>query len=313
MAFDTIRKRVMEVNRDLAFYMQAVKNPWQAAPTYHVAQQDYEIEKVNEHIAPDEILLTIEPDAKLASTGAKLIFEIGPREGNDELVADAVSVGSKYARKFRIPGMRRNIRSRTVAVKITDQVYPLIVAICRCCFSKDLVNAGVSLAMADSKNQVSEKLSSSSGGSLEIALRMHRSLKGTESEIISLNTVIIDRYVKPFKSPPPPERPAGAKPKKAAAKKAPEGKAQPQAQVAAGADPPLPKELPTPLPKSVRPIDVFDPEDVANMIVATNLEKRLEEFKAMANKSAQAGTKIPENAKKKLMLMTRNYAVTCNK
>jgi len=60
------------------------------------------------------------------------------------------------------------------------------------------------------------------------------------------------------------------------------------------------------LPPTIRPIDVSDPDNADNLIVASYLSKRIAAFTTAINRLTEKKAKIPEALKDKLMLMTKN-------
>lgn len=88
-------------------------------------------------------------------------------------------------------------------------------------------------------------------------------------------------------------------------------KKQTSAVISQGKDAVLPEKL-TDLPAILREIDVRDPDDIGNLIVASYLDKKIASYSAMIKQLSDKGAKIPEAMHSKLLLMTKNKAILGN-
>jgi len=120
----SFKKRIQTIEAFISKFNSVMKNQWQPVPDYHVMPNIIEVEIVNETINDGEIQINFDPNENMKKRkGAKIEFEIVPKEVEDEPLKDIASGFSNFSNKYPCPKIISDIKSKYLFIKVIETTY----------------------------------------------------------------------------------------------------------------------------------------------------------------------------------------------
>lgn len=277
-----------------------MKNQWQPMPQYKEAVTYSEVEITRKDIGTSDVLVEYAPNPELAGkSGYTMNYAISVKE---DVKKGSFDPHKKGEFKLGFAKAIKHIDRGEATFSLTGKVL---------LFSKDYGKMSMKLDKFGTTGKVATEFVDSSGKlKLAIALLIQKPTKGREIRKVENKKIVVTHFYPSFNSSNPapsiPQPQPTAPPTQAEEIKKPAAQAAPKST--GGKDPGLPAKLPD-LPGGITEADVRDPDDPANLVCCSYLEKRIATLNETVKQLAAKGQAVPSAIKDKLMVMNRNKAI----
>lgn len=286
---------------------EIMKNPWSQVPLFRVETVEEEKEVIQDDVDTNELVIEYTPDQKMIGNSSyKIEYLVATKEENAK---GTFAAHNPETLRLNFSKSIRHINQGEAVFTLKSKGFV---------FSDTLATLKLKLDKFGTQGKI-QVLFQDDGGKLktELLFKIKKPTKKKEMVKTEIKEVIIDALYPPFREKEVTSKVLKSEPRSQIAPKKKlisqeeVKKKQTSAVISQGKDAVLPEKL-TDLPAILREIDVRDPDDIGNLIVASYLDKKIASYSAMIKQLSDKGAKIPEAMHSKLLLMTKNKAILGN-
>jgi len=292
------------------------KNPWTPVPAYIIEPVFRDVDITNKNIKNNILSVDYEPDAKMAK---KYYYELFYELKNDKNDVTGKIEGHRSQKiDIQFPKGTKDISGCMLTLKLRGRRWFF--------FKSYRAELQLRLNELEHENEIKHQVPEFRNKYvIKVTIRVRLPADGRSIKTIEGKELIVNRIYKPFRGYSEPDiaqvpvKKAAPVPKKRVSEpitkaligsssnklsRKSEGVVTSKAAVVSEADPPLPNKLE--LPPGVEARDVVDPDNIANLVCVSYLDKRISYYNNIIKQMSDKGNKVPDAMAKIVNQMSRN-------
>lgn len=302
-----IAKKAKEAELMINTLKGAAKNPWTPVPVCHIEPTYQEVDITNKDIKANILVVEYFPDQKMTKKQYYVLF-YKLKHSKEATRGETEGYMNK---KIEIPFPKgvKSIHECTLTLKLKGRKYFL--------FKPFRAKLKLKLEELEHVNEIKHQVPEFRNKYvINATIKVRLPSDGRSTKTVEGKELIVNKLYTPFRghagpviTQAPAKQPASVVPQSKPAAK-PAAASQPpiktEVKQAPKADPPLPKQLE--LPSNITAQDMVDPDNVANLICVSYLDKRITYYNNMIKQVSNQGRKVPDSIVKTVNQMVKNKA-----
>lgn len=302
-------KKLKEAEVTINLLKVSSKNPWTPVPVCHVEPTFQEVDITNKEIRHNILSLEYNPDPKIINKKYYVLFY---KLKNDKDAVRGRTPGYDPKKiDIQFPRGTRNISECTLSLKLKGRKYLL--------FKPFRAKLKLRLEELEHENEIKHQVPEFRNKYvINVTIRVRLPADGKTTKTVEGKELMVNKVYRPFRGQTgaaltqapakqlAPQKSQAKVPAASSSKPPSKPEAHVQAKPVTKGDPPLPKQLE--LPASVTVQDVVDPDNVANLVCVSYLEKRITYYNSLIQQTSKQGKKVPDALSKLVNQMVKNKA-----